>query len=837
MKSLLKKSIPHIIAVTIFVALVCIYFSPSIFEGKTLQQGDSIQVSGMTKELDDYWKGENGSSAWTNSMFSGMPSYHIFVHGNPPNFLGYLQQIIWKLDYFGGSIILTALLCFYILMCVIGIKRWLAIAGSIAFAFASFNLISIMAGHVTKTYVMALMPLALAGIFLLFKRKWLWGSILFTLGVCFSIMNSHLQITYYLALLCIVLAIGFLFIELRKKEYSDLVKVACIAIVCVIVAILPNMGNLYANYESAQESLRGPSELTPATDNATAEKKSDGLDIKYAFTWSYGKEELMTLLIPKAYGGSSHETLGKDSQFYKTYRSLGMQVKDDIQAPTYWGDQPFTGGPVYFGAIVCFLFVLGMFVVKNPIKWWLAGGALLFIMLSLGRNLSWFNDFLFHHLPMYNKFRTPSMSLVIPGMIFPLIGFWGLKEIFAEKTDKKALKKALIWAVSLTGGICFLVWIIPDLFLSFQSVMDERYQQWPPQLMEALIADRKSLASADAGRSLLFILLTGGLLFYFLYAKNKAKAATFIGISLTVLVLADLWPVAKNYLNEKSFEKRKLHENFQRSTADDLIFRDISPSYRVVNLMGDTFQDSSTSFFHKSIGGYHAAKLGRYQELIDHYLAEEINRLRSAFQTINSIEEIYQNIQPMLRETPVLNMLNAKYFIFSPDHPPLVNPYAYGNAWFVKDLKMVENADQEMAVLGSTPLQETAIVDQRFEAMIGKTNPDTIQSASIQLISCKPNLLVYESNAEKDETAVFSEVYYPHGWKAFIDGNPVDIFRADWILRAIPVPAGKHTIEFRFEPDTYNTLNKIGSILSLLLLLALVGAVVYSTKKTTKSFK
>ena len=826
MKPLLKKSIPHIIAVTIFVALVCIYFSPSIFEGKTLQQDDSIQVSGMTKELNDYWESEKGSSAWTNSMFSGMPSYHIFVHGNPSNFLGYLQQIIWKLDYFGGSIILIALLCFYILMCTMGVKRWLAIAGSIAFAFASFNLISIMAGHVTKTYVMALMPLTLAGVFLLFKRKWLWGSLLFSLGVSFSIMNSHLQITYYLALLCVVLAVGFLFIELRKKEYSDLVKVACIAIVCVIVAILPNMGNLYANYESAQESLRGPSELTPATDGATAEKKSDGLDIEYAFMWSYEKNELLTLLIPNAYGGSSGTPLGKESQFYKAYRSLA-QVGKEVSAPTYWGDQPFTAGPVYFGVTVCFLFVLGLFVIKSPMKWWLAGGALFFIMLSLGRNLSWFNDFIFYHLPMYNKFRTPSMALVIPGMIFPIIGFWGLKEIFAEKTDKKQLKKALIWSTSIVGGICFLIWVMPGIFLDFQSPQDANYAQWPAQLMDALLADRKSMASSDAFRSLALVLLTSILILYFLYAKNKAKAANIVGIVLMVLVLTDLWTVDKRYLNNDNFQKKQLHENFQKSMADDLIHRDPSLSYRVLDITVPTFQNASTSYFHRSIGGYHAAKLGRYQELIDHYLTNETNQVRSAFQTATSINDIL----PVFTQTPVLNVLSAKYVIFDPNQMPLINPYAYGNAWFVKDIKIVENADQEMAALGTTDLLSTAIVDKRFEADLGKVNPDTAKSASIKMTTYKPNILIYETDTEKDEVAVFSEVYYPHDWKVFIDGVPAKIFRTDWILRGVNIPAGKHTVEFRFEPDTYNALNKFGSWVSLLLLLVLVGAIVYSFRK------
>lgn len=826
MKAILKKSLPHIIAILIFLVLVCIYFSPSIFNGKPIQQGDSIQAAGMAEEVNRYYEDEKGVSAWTGSMFSGMPTYHIYVHGNPPNFLSYLEQVVKKIDYFGGSMILVALICFYILMCVMGVKRWLAIAGSIAFAFASFNLISIMAGHVTKMYVMAYMPLTIAGLFLLFKRKWLWGSILLTLGVSFSIMNSHLQITYYLALLCVIIALGFLFIELRKKDYSNLVKVACVAIVCVIVSILPNLGNLYANYESAQESLRGPSEVTLGSEEATP---SEGLDINYAFMWSYDKGELLTLLIPNAYGGSSTEVLDKDSKYYQTYRSLGAQLGKDVNAPTYWGDQPFTSGPVYFGAIVCFLFILGMFVIKNPMKWWLAGAALFFMLLALGRHLSWLNDFLFYHLPMYNKFRTPSMALVIPGMIFPIIGFWGLKEIFTGKIDPKKLKKDLIWSTSIVGGICFLIWVVPGLFLNFQSPLDVRYeQQWPPQVTEALIADRKSMASSDAFRSLVFILLTSGLLFYFLYAKNKVKTANIIGIVLMLLVLIDLWPVAKRYLNDGHFQKKTLRENFQKTAADEYILRDPSPSYRVLNLTVDPFQDASTSYFHKSVGGYHAAKLGRYQDLINYYLSREVQQIRTAFQAASSFEDILW----AFRRTPALNMLNTKYIIYSPEHPPLENPHAYGNAWFVDDLKFVENADQELEILGNTDLLKTAIVDRRYEGLVDKANSDSIKSASIEMISYKPNILIYETNTEKDEIAVFSEVYYPHDWKVFIDGTPTELFRTDWILRGVNIPAGKHTVEFRFEPKTYNTLNKFGTAVTLLFVLVLLGAIVYSLRKT-----
>ena len=829
MKSILKKSIPHVIAIAIFLILVCVYFSPSVFDGKVIQQGDTIQASGVAEEIHSYWEKEKGKSAWTGSIFSGMPTYHIYVHGNPPNFLGYLQNIVYKLDYFGGSMVFVALICFYLLMCAMGVKRWLAIAGSVAFAFASFNLISIMAGHVTKVYVMAYMPLPLAGMVLLFKPKWVWGSVLLAIGICFSIMNSHLQITYYLAILCVILALGFLFVELRKKEYSRLAKTFGVMAICVVLAVLPNMGSLYANYELGQESTRGPSELTTVSAEA-ATGNSGGLDIDYAFMWSYGKGELLTLLIPNAYGGESGGMLSQKSDFYKAYKSLGGQVRaDGVQAPTYWGDQLFTSGPVYFGAIVCFLFLLGMFVIKHPLKWWLTGAALFFIFLSLGRNMSGLNDFLFYHLPMYNKFRTPSMALVIPGMIFPIVGFWGLKEIVSGKIASDILKKSLFWSTGIVGGICLLIGVIPDVFLSFRSATDAQFQ-WPAPLIDALISSRKSLASADALRSLIFVLLGAALLFYFLYAKNKKQAATIIGVGMLVLITIDLWSVDKRYLNDENFKKQKITETFKKTVADEFILQDKSPSYRVLNVTTSTFQDAGTSFFHKSIGGYHAAKLGRYQELIDHRLQKEIDLIRSGFGSATSLDDL----NDVFQNTPGLNMLNAKYIIFSPEHPPLINTYANGNAWFVNQVRLAENADQELSSLNTINPLETVVVDKRFESMTAKPDPDSENSGTIELISYKPNMLIYESNASKDQVAVFSEIYYPHGWKAFIDGKPADHYRADWTLRAMNVPAGKHTIEFRFEPDKYNNLMKLGSLFSLLLLCLFVGAVVYSFFKIRK---
>lgn len=835
MRMILKKTIPHAIALFIFLALTAIYFYPSVFEGKVIQQSDSIQATGMAQELKEYYEEEGGSSAWTGSMFSGMPSYHIFIFGKPQNWLTYLEKPFKALDYLGGSMVLVALICFYILMCVMGVKRWLAIAGSIAYAFASYNLIIIAVGHITKMYVIAYMPLTLAGMFLLFRRKWLWGSVLFALGVCLSFMNSHLQITYYLALLCLIILAGYLVAELGKKEYSVVAKVLGIMAISLVLAITVNTGSLYSNYEMAQESLRGKSELTSVS-TGSDEKVSSGLDMDYAFMWSYGKGELLTLMIPYAYGGASGEKLGPDSRFYKTYKGLVGQVGRDIAAPTYWGDQPGTSGPVYFGALICFLFVLGMFVIRNPIKWWLLGASVFFILLSLGRNLLWFNEFFFHYLPMYNKFRVPAMALVIPGLIFPLVGFWGIKEFLSGKIEKVRMKRYLIISTVLTGGICLLVWLLPGLFLNFTSPADAQYNQWPPQLMDALIADRRSMASSDAFRSLAFILLGSGLLFYFLFSENRERSVTLIGVAMVLLVSADMWPVAKRYLNNGHFSIQKIHDSFRKTAADEYIQKDTDPSYRVLNLSVSTFQDASTSYFHKSVGGYHAAKLGRYQELIDHRLQGEVNELRSLFRNIRSSEEL-QNImqnKDIFRNTFTLNMLNTRYVIFNPDYPPLVNPYAFGNGWFVRELDIVENADQEIAALNTIDPLVTAVVDRRFEGLTATPDTTRLSNATLVMESYKPNRLLYRSEAERDQVALFSEVYYPHGWKAFIDGKRVEHYRADWLLRALNVPAGKHAIEFRFEPDNYINLTKLASITSLLLLLAFAALIAYSLWSSVK---
>ncbi len=812
------------------VILTVIYFSPAVFEGKVVRQGDTEKAIGMgNSQMDEYEKtAQPGEfSAWSDAMFGGMP--YVSGYGNPaPRFPGYLlvEKPLKALGYMDAGMVFTGFVCFYILMCVMGVNWWLAIAGAIAFALASYNLIIIEAGHVTKAYVIAYMPLTLAGMALLFKRKYLWGAVVFLLGVAFSIANTHLQITYYLLLLCFFVYLGYLFNKLKEKAYKELGTVTAIMAGCVILAVLPNAQNMYAQWDLGQNSIRGATELTTTT--PSGEKISSGLDKDYAFAWSYGKGELLTLLVPNAYGGSSGGMLGPDSELYKELRAKGAQVGKEVQAPTYWGEKTFTSGPVYFGALVCFLFVLGMFVIRNPMKWWLFGGSVFLILLALGRNFDSFNDFMFHYLPMYNKFRTVEMALVIPGMVFPIIAIWGLKEVLSEAVSDALLKRGLIAALAITGGLSLILWLMPSMLLDFRSSFDAQYQL-PDWYYNALLMDRASLASADALRSLVFILLGAALLFWFYTSKDRKKVATFVGIGVAVLMLVDLWTVDKRYLNDSNFIRQKPTEVYKETVADQEIMKDKDLSYRVLNL-NNPFLETTTSYYHHSVGGYYAAKLRRYQELIDHRLQGELNSVIGAFQKAQTAEDL----MGAFAACPSLNMLNTRYIIYNPEQPPLRNPFAFGNAWFVDKVEVVENADAEIAALNTINPLTTAVVDKRFANEVKGFTPQLDSTATITLDSYRPNKLVYTTKANSEQLAVFSEIYYQPGWEATIDGKPAPHFRADWILRAMLVPAGEHQIVFEFRPQGYITAAYITSFSSLIILLLLIGAVGYSVWKARK---
>lgn len=828
MQRILKKCGKHVAAILVFLVVTMIYFSPAIFDGKVVRQGDMDKATGMgNSQMKQYEEtaAPGEFSAWSDAMFGGMP--YVSGYGNPapdlPDY-GVIEEPFRLVGYGDAAMLFTGLVCFYLLMCIMGVSWWLAIAGAFAFAFASYNIIIIEAGHITKAYVIAYMPVTLAGMALLFKRKYLWGTVLFLLGVALSIRNSHIQITYYLVLLCLFLYLGYLVRMVKEKSLAELGKVTGIMFACVILAVLPNAKNMYANWDLGKSSIRGATELTTTT--PSGEKISSGLDKDYAFQWSYGKGELLTLLIPNAYGGASGGSVGSDSELYKELKAKGAQVGNEIQTYTYWGDKIFTSGPVYFGALVCFLFVLGMFVVRNPMKWWLFAGGFFLTLLAFGRNFDSFNTFMFHYLPMYNKFRTVEMALVIPGMVVPIVAFWGLKELFAGKVDDVAFKRGMIGALAVTGGLSLIVWLMPSLLLDFRSPMDAQYQL-PDWYYNSLLMDRASLASADALRSLIFVLLGATLLFWYRKSAGKGVVVTVVSACMALLVLADLWTVDRRYLNGKNFVRERSEERYKPSVADNEIFKDKDLSYRVLNL-NNPFQETNTSYFHHSVGGYYAAKLRRYQELIEHRLQPELNTIISSFQNAKSAEDL----MGAFAQCPSLNMLNTRYIIYNPEQPPLRNPFAMGNAWFVDKVEMAANADAEIEALNTINPLTTAVVDQRFAAQLKEFTPDS--TATIRLDSYRPNRLVYTTKAQTDQLAVFSEVYYDPGWQVTIDGKPASHFRADWILRGMMVPAGEHQLVFEFRPEGYVVAAHLSAYSGFFILLLLLSAVGYSIWRSAK---
>jgi hypothetical protein len=818
--------IPHVGSLFFFFLIVLIYFYP-VFEGKILQQGDITNFQGMAQELFEYGK----PSGWTGSMFSGMPSYHITGYSTGINFISYIHNAIYS-DVAGPVFFL--MITAYILFLILGAPWWMAALGAIATAFSSYNVIIIVAGHITKAWTLAYVPLVLSGLFLIFKRKYWLGFLVFALGLALLIIANHLQIAYYAAIFCAILYIGFLIERICKKEYKRLGIATGLLVAGVILACLSNLSGLYLNYESGQESMRGKAELTPQGQVETETPVSNGLDKDYVFAWSYGKMETFSLLIPNVMGGESGGTLGKDSHLYKELKAHGAQVGKELPTYTYWGDKPFTSGPVYFGAIVCFLFLFAFFIVPQNYKWYLLGATVFFILLAWGRHLAWFNDWMYYHFPLYSKFRTVEMALVIPAFTFPIAAVLALKELITSELAIKKLTKSLYWSAGITAGICLLFWMTPGTFFNFESASDAQFQnQVPDWYYNSLLEDRKDLLQSDALRSLIFIVLAAGIIWIYIQSKNRRKVLPFLAAGLILLVLCDLWQVDKRYLNDTNFFSKKAYKEqlFPKTAADNFMLQDPALSYRVLNL-NNPFNESRTSYYHKSIGGYHAAKLGRYQDLIDRRLSKEIQAVIASFQTAGSLEELTGAFE----NCPTLNMLNTKYIIYNPEQPPLINPYVNGNAWFVDSYRFVDTPDEEMAVLETLNPKTEAVFDKQFENDLAGLQLIPDSTATIEMTAYYPNRVEYQSSAAQTGLAVFSEVYYKNGWKAFVDGERVPVSRADWILRAITVPAGNHHIEFVFDPDDVRFCGTITTIFSGLLMLLIIISVMLGLARYNKMF-
>ncbi|MBO2008566.1 YfhO family protein [Hymenobacter negativus] len=814
-----QRAVPHVLAVLFFVLLACVYFSPIMFDGKTLAQHDITQFQGGAHEAQEYAKVMGKEALWTNSMFSGMPTYLISLHF-PGDWSVYLQKAIaLGLPAVVANLFL-ALLCGYILLVALGIRPLIAVAGAVALGFSSYNLAILAAGHNTKSLALAYAPLVLGGLLVTYRRdKWL-GAALFAVGLTLNIHVNHLQITYYLLLLVAIFGIIELVSSARNGRLPDFLKRTALLGLGAALAVGVSFGRLYTTAEYSKYSNRGPSELKSAAPTAPgqapapkAEEEGSGVDRDYAFQYSYGVGETITLLIPNFYGGASSMPLGTDSNLAKA----GLPQEYLGSMPTYWGQQSYTAGPVYMGAVVCFLFILGLFVVEKRTRYWLLAGTVLSVLLAWGKNFETFNYLIFDLLPGYNKFRAVSMALVIAQLAMPILGALALSRILRPRpaaaptlpgtkaplsAEAAALLPKVLYAGAIAAGLCVLAYLASFSF-DFAAPVDGELtkQGFTPQLLGALRADRADLLRNDVWRGLLFIGAALGVLYFHL--KGQLKLVPAAGI-MVVLVLVDLWGVDKRYLGDNKFQRETIAEEFQPTPADQMILQDKDLSYRVLNLQ-NPFNEAQTSYFHKSIGGYHGAKLRRYQDLIE--------------------RQISTNNQQ------VLNMLNMRYLITGDAKQPVQrNPGALGNAWFVSEVKTVQSPDEEMTALNTLSPATVAVVDaSKFPQQKAATY--NIAGSTIALTNYSPDELKYRCNATQAGLVVFSEIYYADGWQAYIDGKPAPHIRVDYVLRALQVPAGAHTINFKFEPKSYAVGNGVSLAASIVLLLVLLGAIGYAVRR------
>ncbi|MCU4176807.1 YfhO family protein [Carboxylicivirga sp. N1Y90] len=825
----LKGLAPYAGALLIFIVLSFVYFSP-VLEGKKLPQLDNSHAIGMSKELIDHEKETGEKAMWTNSMFGGMPAYQI-RSDSTKNIFGYFNKFTrLGLPYETVAIVFLYMLGFYLLLLSMKVDPWLSVVGAIAFAFGSYNLIIIIAGHITKTYAIALMAPVIAGILYAYNRnKWLGGLFtVITLGM--EIAYNHVQITYYLALMVLVIIITKLIYAIKEKALKAFTQTSAVLALAAFLAILPNITNLMTTYEYGKYSIRGASELSSKGDA----KESTGLDPEYAFGWSYGLHETLTLLIPNVVGGASDALANSDDAM----KHVDNRLKEYVgQSSQYWGGRIFTSGPVYAGALICFLFFIGAFYYKGKERWWLIAVTILSIMLAWGKNFEGFNYFMFYNFPLYNKFRTVEMALVIASMAMPLLGFLGLKTLIDKPELLKQDSKWFLIAFGLTGGVSLVLALFPSTFYSFLSPMEvqgisAQIQQGGEQaqmyrLLESnLVSARQALFTADAWRSFIFILIGSASLWF--YSQNKLSAR-YLTWGLAIIIFIDLWGVDKRYLNNDHFETAtKSKKEFAQSEADKAILRDSDLYYRVFPIYRDPFKDGFTPYYHKSVGGFHGAKLRRYQDVYDRYIHANWQTLMQTLQTAQTLGDLEEELEHM----PILNMLNMKYLIYNPGAAPVFNPAYMGNVWFVNNVKQVADADEEIAAIGGVNLKTTAVVDQRFSSLVDAYSVDSIQG-NISLITYAPDHLVFESESSQAQLAVFSDVYYEKGWNAYIDGELTPHFRANYILRGLMVPAGGHTIEFKFEPSSFRTgqlISILGSV-SILLLMGAAGFYIWKKDK------
>ena len=828
----LKPYLPDILVVILFAVISFAYFFPADIEGKILYRHDSSAGVGAGQEAKEYYERTGERTRWTNGLFGGMPTYQTSPSYNSTTALGkvmdayhlWLPENVWY--------VFVYLLGFYILLRAFDFRQWMAALGAVVWAFSSYFFIIIAAGHIWKVWALAYLPPMIAGLVLAYRGKYLWGLILTAIFTAFEVKANHVQMTYYYLFVILFMVIAWFVDALRKKQMAHFLKATAVCAAGASIGVCLNLSNLYHTWQYSQESMRGKSELVKEN---TANQTSSGLERDYITQWSYGIDETWTLLVPNTKGGasipltqSSTAMEHADNNFIEIYQQLGQ----------YWGEQPGTSGPVYVGAFVLMLFVLGLFIVKGPMKWALLAATILSILLSWGKNFMGLTDFFIDYVPMYAKFRTVASILVIAEFTIPLLAMLALKELLEKPELMKPRMKYVLISFLLTGGIAMLFSLMPSAFFGsfissgeMNALRNGLPQEYLAPLVTNLTEMRQAVFTADCLRSFYIILAGTGILLSVAFGKLKKEYA--VGIIL-VLCLVDMWTVNKRYLNNEMFVNKSERDAPQAKTnTDEFILQDTSDhrNYRVLNLASNTFNENETSYYHKSIGGYHAAKLRRYQDLIDVYLTKEMQEMMPAI--ANAAGDMTKVNGDSI--FPVLNMLNMRYAIMplqGGETVPVKNPYAYGNAWFVDEVKYVENANQEMDALGKLSLRHQAVADQKFKEQLGeaKVQDDT---SVVTLTAYEPNHLTYNVQSGKGGVVVFSEIYYP-GWTATVDGHPAELGRVDYVLRAMQVAPGTHQVELMFYPKSINTTEAIAYLAYAVLLIAILLIAFFEWKKNKK---
>lgn len=809
MNNWFKNNGIHLAIILFFVILCFVYFTPA-FQGKVLVQHDVMQAKAMAKEISDVREATGKGPLWTNRMFGGMPSFLIWTQ-YPNNITSYITSFVRSVLPNPADTVLFYLLGSYFLLIILRVKPWIAVAGAIAFAFSSYNFIILEAGHSNKAAAIAFFAPIIAGIIITLRGKYWLGTALTALFIALEIRSNHIQMTYYLFLAMLIFVGIEIFHAWKNKTLPAFTKALCFLSLAVVLAIAVNASMLWSTYEYSKWSIRGQSNLT--TDSS---EPRNGLDKEYAYQWSQGIGESITFLIPNAYGGASTPILTGESDVAKELISKGVDVSQATgfaqQMPTYWGSKPFTSGPWYFGAIIFFLFTLGLFIVKGKFKWWLLSATLLSLFLSFGKNFDLISNLFFDYFPLYNKFRAVESTLVIASLCFPILACLAISEALKTDLDKKWLISKLKITIYIVGGVLITLLLLPTLLFNFRA---DNHQDFVNQLnqvtgdaafsnsiAEALVRDRISLFKADTIRSLFFVALGAGLIWLMI---SKKLNQTFGLIALCVFVLADLWVVDKRYLNNEKFvTKASLQQQWSPREVDEFILRDRDPNFRVLDLTIPTFSSANATYFHNTVGGYHAAKLKRYQEVIEKQFTGSINQ-------------------------DVLDMLNTKYFITAgkdgQNVSMKVNGTAAGHAWFVDNVQFVKDNDEEMTAISSFDPKKEAIINDEFRSQLNPKTLGTSSNTTIKLVSYTPDHLKYEYTAGKNGVAVFSEIWYPKGWNMYVDGEEKPYFRANYILRAAELPGGNHIVEWKFEPTSYYLGEKISLIGSILLSLILAFAI------------